>query len=172
MQWKPGWKTAVSAMLLVTVAWIPPCAGAGDPDPAAHPAYLERARSALRSSQPVRALAILEEHREPAVGNVLRAEYFGLACRARVEGGDPAGARTDCEKAIESNSSRSRWRDYNNLGVAEFRLGHETEARSALERAALLSGRVYTPRKNLAIIDSAQQAGASRADLAAALVAR
>lgn len=172
MQRMRGLKAGLCAVLLSIGGGTVLTALAENTDAVADDGYLNSAESALRGGHPDLALSILEHNPQLPASDVLRAEHLSLVCRARLEDGDPAGARLDCQSAIDANPFRSRWRDYNNLGVAEFRLGHDAAARVALESAAVLAGRVYTPRKNLAIIDSAQQAGASRVKLGAALVIR
>ncbi len=109
--------------------------------------------------QPAVVLAALDDAaRGQGATSTGEAADYGLACRAWLDLGKPERARSNCLSAIDANPTRSRWRDYNNLGVAEFRLGDLPAARNAFEQAALLAGMVYTPRKNLELVEDFAQA--------------
>ncbi len=134
--------------------------------------YLETASRELRTGDPQQALAILTAHMLDGASDETQATHYGLVCRAWLETGDPERARSGCLKAIEANDKRSRWRDYNNLGVAEFRRGDAGAAQAAFREAAVLSGSVFTPRKNLDIVRSVEIGGGDAQAAAAGLVIR
>ncbi len=160
-------RIAVPALALLAGLLSPPGArGAEDV------VYLNSALRALRGGDSAEALQILDSQSRVGNEGVAAARHHGLACRAWLAEGQPAKAREHCALAITLDSSRSRWRYYNNLGVAAYRLGDDAAASEAFKSAAILSGVVATPRQNLAIVEQQMATPGEREQRGQALVIR
>ncbi|TGD72552.1 hypothetical protein E4634_13570 [Mangrovimicrobium sediminis] len=144
-------------------------AGAG-----AQPAqdYLAVADRLLNQGNAAGALTTLASGSPTRGDSAAQAAHFGLACRAHLANDAPELARDNCLRAIDAGTTRDRWRDYNNLGVAEFRRGDIAAARRAFRTAVVLAGVAYSPQKNLALVSQLAQDAMPRAQLAEALVVR
>ncbi|GEM_PF-4456094 len=116
------------------------------------PSFLRQADRALRRGNAERALSVVESNLQRELKDTHRADAHGIACRAHLEMNAPDLARTECQSAMALDSSRSRWRYLNNLGVAELELGDYDAAEQAFSNAAALSGPAATPRRNLQVL--------------------
>ncbi|MFV8816859.1 hypothetical protein [Haliea sp. E17] len=164
--WPVLWVTAVLAVGFHAPRVVAAEDGSGDI------VYLNSATRALRGGDAREALDILEHTTAAPEAGESMARHHGIACRAWLEEDRPEKARPHCEQAIANASARSRWRYFNNLGVAAFRLGDDAAAREAFNNAAILAGVVVTPRKNLELLGQGEVAAENREAVGASLVIR
>ncbi|TGD76190.1 hypothetical protein E4634_01185 [Mangrovimicrobium sediminis] len=134
--------------------------------------YLREAQRHLRLGEPKAALDILAANATGIDSHAERVARHDIACRAWLEHGYAQHAQHHCVRSIEMASGRARWRAFNNLGVAEYRMGDVPAARAAFEQAAVLSGVVSTPHRNLQMLDAQAVPDGSVPDVANALVVR
>ncbi|MEM6484466.1 MAG: tetratricopeptide repeat protein [Pseudomonadota bacterium] len=131
------------------------------------PSLLRQAERALARGDGDAALELTGALRRQGVPARYAADVYSAECRAQLQLDDALAAEDACREALLTARGEAKWRLYNNLGVAELRLGHYDRALASFQRATRISHRSDTPRRNLALLQrflraSAPDAGAEQ----------
>ncbi|MEM8489596.1 MAG: tetratricopeptide repeat protein [Pseudomonadota bacterium] len=131
------------------------------------PSLLRQAEKALARGDGSTALELTGTLRRQGVPARYVADVFGAECRAQLQLDDALAAEDACREALQTATGQAKWRLYNNLGVAQLRLGHYDHALASFRRATRISHSSDTPRRNLSLLqrflrESTPEAGAEQ----------